>query len=1520
MGRFLGPLLSPKNGGYSTQRRKGQGKGAETGSSVLFIRLGYLWIVYSMARKVMVRHRYKRPGLLRAGFQYQDLIAIEILIDFYRQRDLYDWVQLEAEDRDFWSVEDVVARRPDGLYELTQVKFTADPEASANSLSWTWLTERNGARKSLLQKWAPTTLHHQAAGTLARAALKTDRIPDASFEQCLKGTKIDYALVPTADKAVIEKQLGSPQDAQTFFASFDFDHSLPRLDDLEERLWARIASDTDRGGWLAFRERVQRWSTLKGQPAPDGKIKYIHLRQAFSVERSRPLPQGFLVPSSYSVPDDDFHRAFVAEITGSDGFTVLWGSPGRGKSTYLSHCVAQIVRKKPDRQKPVCIRHHYFLSLTDRSEGRFHYHAITQSLEHQLTEAIPALAESHQGFGELLEVAALRLQNEDRRLIVIIDGLDHVWRDHRDHEDMEALFKALLPLPANVRLVVGTQKIASEHLPKSLLSAFPMERWTELPTMSQSAVLRWLRFQDKAGRLNIDLAPRQTRSQGVRTIASALYDVSQGLPLHLIYSFEALVLTGGAVTAEIVSALPACPTGDIRDYYRSLWERIGPKSRTILHVLAGLEFGPPPSAMHECFGRSDATLAAFAEINHLLDRREIEVRPFHGSLFAFVRDLPDHDSTFAAHAADVLTWLETRAPEYWHWAWLWIIKAQLGDPAALLARPSREWAINSLVSGYPVEQLVTILYHAEQAAFNAFDLPRFLVLRSLKTRALNGPEFQTREWPLFLEVAVSLSEDPHVGTLLRTELRRAPAELFPFLVRSADTSIRNSQVQSAINELYQQIVRRHDDETVGANQYEELAGSIVAVVANADPAETHRVVRFAKQYTNTYSLIASYAQASLLAGKFDNVFEVGTRWSGPQLDRDVLAALCFEGLTPAAKPDLKALTHPALRCLALLKGCAPKRSRTKKDLSRLFVESDYVQSGLVHEIRQSLYETFFAALAAGLSRRKAQEWSHIPAEAQTTWLSEAVRALERVAGGIAEGWRESRRWPTLQDVYGALELEQPTSGSHDERRHFTGVRFAFQDIAIDLCTIVTGLDPNRLIDASDIQSAATSPFWLSASWLEAFSERRLPLHSPDAARAIVERINCDLDTTITEFSERADTTVKLALFACDHGLVALARKELGRAVGCLLGYGSHKDMFAFEVLESLDMLAKNGDSEARKTLLALAGEFEAIIAYTDGDETGYAREEYYEAIATHFPDRVAACYASLIRNEEWRCAEALATAMAGTDHVESRAGQALLETYIVPSEVSALEKISSAVRPHTEAALATVRRRIGRVAEVSSEQTATTPTGDSNSLPGDATSEKDELPVPAPSDFPPGHLREYLSALHNVSDYDARRRLVIEWLRYWETAGHADEALSDLEAAIAETRRSSDLDDALDEAFETALRTQGRSKAFPWLIRAQVSGSGWQRWYTSSERAQARMRAAAQHYPERWREFVKKTAKPVFAIGTERNGISIGLARLVYLLVEVGEMDLAQTYALEMARIFKEELTEQPIKTPEWSR
>ena len=1077
---------------------------------------------------------------------------------------------------------------------------------------------------------------------------------------------------------------------------------------------------------------------------------------------------------------------------------------------------------------------------------------------------------------------------------------------------MEALFDALLPLPDSVRLVVGTQKIAREHLPTRLLNALPAERWTELPLMSQAAVHRWLRSQDKAGRLNLEVTAGQKRGQVVRAIARAFYDISQGLPLHLIYSFETVARTGNAMTAEDVAALPACPGGDIRDYYRSFWERMGATSRTVLHVLAGIEFGPPPFAMYDCFGRSNESLAALAEINHLLDYQETEVRPFHGSLFAFVRDLPEHEGTFHTHGSDVLAWLESCAPEYWRWAWLWITRAQLGDPSDLLGGPSRAWAVSSLLDGFPLQQLIAILDHAENAASDTFDLPRLLALRLLKTRAISGPEFQTNEWPLFQEIALSLSTDPHVRSLSRAALHRAPADLLPFIVRSADESTRAEVALNAIAELNRRIARRRDNETT-ADRQGELAHAVAAVVANGGPASSQRILAYAKRAANAPdALIATYVHESLLACNLDNVFAASRQCSGPHIDRELLATLCLEGLDPAAKPELRGLAHPAIRCLAILRGGIPRRSRTKRDLSHLFPAGEPVDAGYGEDTQELAYEAFFSALAAGLARGKAQGWSKIPAHAQTTWLSDAIRSLERLAERIAEGWREARRWPTLREIYGALRLRQPTSRSHDVRRCFIAIRLGLRDIAIDLCTISRGLDPNALIQREDIASAAESPFWLDELWLDSFIERRLPLHSAEAAQAFVQRVGHHLDTTITEFNERTAASAKLGMFALDNDLPSLAQKELRRGLGCLLGYGWHKDLFALDVVESLQLLAKGGDADAGQTLLDLAGEFEAITSYTDADETDFPRERYYKVVAALFPERIPACFAHLIRSEDWRYAEVLSISMLKTSQAESRIGQALFESYIGPSEVLALESASQ-LNTRTKGALATVLRKTGRATNPRS----TSPVENLNS--DDEPSEA-EVSVPDASKFPPGMLHEYIAATREVRPYSHGRKLVTEWLRYWEGAGHVEELLGDLEAVTSQPKLYLHIDDALDVAFHIALKTQGRSKAFPWLIRAHIARSGWQRWWSAEHEAQARFRAVALHYRDRWREFIKATAIPAFSTQTEGNGIVIGLSRLVYFLAEVGQSDLARACALEMARVFKEETAEQPIEAPEWSK
>ena len=974
--------------------------------------------------------------------------------------------------------------------------------------------------------------------------------------------------------------------------------------------------------------------------------------------------------------------------------------------------------------------------------------------------------------------------------------------------------------------------------------------------------------------------------------------------------------TGKPVSTGDVSSLPECPGGEIRNYYASLWEGLAQKAKCILHVLAGLKFGPPPAAMNDCFGRSVETLDALSDIDHLLDRRELEVSPFHASLFAFLREKESHTDIFEAHAHDVLAWLENTAPDYWRWAWLWITKAQLGDTHDILHAPCRAWAIESLTKGYPVEQVAIILDRAEIMAFEDFDVEKFHALRSLSTRVRNAPETQTHEWPLFQEVAVALSPDPNASDLLRHRIRQLPADEIPIVVRSSENCLLDHTVSDAVSELNRRLAvgARSDAEILG--EHERAAYALVEVAAHGGPDYPDRVEDFVMKAREPGSLIASYCRESILAGRFQNVLSLSKSLRGPSIQRDVLAALCFEGLPPDSWPNDVVETSHATRCLALLKGGSDDKVEPELDLSSLFGDGRRFDPDRLHELADKVHELFFSALAVASNGRSSSLQLTIPAGSETSWLARAVRKLEQIALVAGQNWKTSRNWMTLTDLYTAFDLPPDTSTRFDQDWRLAGVRLGLRLIAEDIAAIAIGLSPNDRITEEDMQAVTASPYWSDEAWVDGFSSRRLVLLKPPAANALVQRIASSLDGTVTDFCERSNLRIKLALFASEHQLVDVARQQLTQAAECLLGYGFRKDPYANDILESLEMLADRGDRHAKQALLDLAGPFEAICEYTDGDETDHFRRGYHHLVARYFPDRVPSCYANLVRNEEWWFAESLSRAVAYAGWIDSIEGQALLETFICPDESVALERRRS---QEAERALCIVRRRTGRNSDLTEQEV---PEDEEQDGFEDAhlTTGTPSAPDPDPTDYPPSRLPDFLDAVSHVPKYDQHSRLIARWFAHWEEVGQEAAVLDALENVSDDSSYVWRLRDSYDSAFETALRIRGRSDAFHWLVRAQTHSAGWSRWMCPEPTFKRRLRHAAALYRGRWKEFVKLTAKPDFRGDAGKNGIVIGLSRLVFFLLEVGESELARSYALEMVRVFKEELSDQPIRTPDWAR
>lgn len=1436
-------------------------------------------------------HNFSKTGVLRAAFEYQDLVAVQVLIEFLRDRDSYDWIMVEAEETDFRAIDDVVACRKDGKFELTQVKFTPDP--TEHRLSWRWLTDHKPKGTSLVEKWAQTVLRHKHDGTLARAILKTDRRPDDEFEECLCESHVEYDRLDPTIKRVVDEQIGSSLEAAEFFECFEFIHSQEQLDNFEEKLRSQLAYDTDSRGWAHFRDSVRYWAMRKNAPRPDGKIRHHHLVQIFSPERPTALPQDFIVPRGYSVPDEAFHRMFVEENATTDGVVVLWGPPGRGKSTYLSHCVTQL----SEREDVVCIRHHYFLRLGDRTEGRFSYFAIARSLIRQLEDLGLLTRSPEMELGEAVATAASELKYMGRRLVVVVDGLDHVWREGHDLAQMEELFNRLIPLPEGVRLVVGTQKVKDQYLPRCLITHLPKNRWTELPAMSVQAVQDWLVSQRDAGRLSVEEMREEMDKPAIEELALAFHRISAGLPLHLVYSLEALLKAGDHLTPESVARLPVCPTGEIGEYYESLWVGLKAGSQRVLHLLAGLKFSPPSFGLGSCLEGEVDWWAALDEVGHLLECREASVVPFHGSLFAFLRGREEHEDVFSTLVGDVEEWLKEKASDYWRCAWLWVTQAQQGDLVGLVDGPTRQWAIDWLKSGYPVDQLIYILNQAEAAALATLNFCRLIHLRSIKIRALNARDYQTNEWGSFLETSLLLSEDKELGAVFRDNIPEFRTEELLGVVNLGPPEVR----RRVIRELNRQNTISYSSEDQG--NWSVYANAIMRITAREEGC-AEKVIDFAER-SGADGLVETYVGESVRVGNYANVFAVGMQRTGYGLDRHTFAALCIEGIGANAKEGLVAANRPLFQSLTLLKEGRQEGDIVESDVSKLFLNQEDLGLGL--SIREAGHEVFFSSLAVALSGGVAEGRAKFGESGESTWLGRALRELERVAGQVGGEWLRARRWPTLREVYQFYTMTQLQPMSPQDQSRMIGIRLALQDIAVDLCLMGTKILRQSAVGKEDIQTVTKSAFWSLDAWLEAFYERPLPLHSGDGAEEVLAHVRKGLEERIVPFNERAETAIKMARFALDYGLREVSGAELEKAADCLLGYGWRKDSFVYEVIESLELLAKRDDVEAKNLFVSLAKEIEGITDYTDGDGTWYAREQFYRGIIKLFPERAPKLYSNLIARQEWYWAEKVAVMYAENLAGDSVEDRQLLETFIGPREFDVAWEMARQMDENRPSIREILGRLAGRDGPLPTEAETDDPT------------EEALAAMPDPNKFEPGRLDDFIEKTQEEISL-VKTEPVSYWLRHWDSRGKFTEALDDLENVIGKRYNYFAVAEGLDTAFEISLEREGRSKAYFWLVRANIENKGWVRWWSDELRFKKRVRAVATEYRDKWCEFAVETSQTEGIGEIESNGITVGMSRLVYFLIEVGEVELAKACTREMTDTFRNEVSQQPLTVPAWAK
>lgn len=1447
----------------------------------------------------MIPSKIKHTQLTRVGYTYQDFMCIRMLINWFHDPEKYQWISLEGNQKlgQVKSLDDVICFTTSGKYELYQVKFTIDSERDDLRLDFDWLLKKKGKGTSLIEKWSTDIEKFGSTGEISIAKLITNRIPDQLLSNCLKDNKIEYNLVPDEFKSKISAQLGSEDKAIVFFTNLIFEHSQREIDDLELQLHDSLVPDhANNESWLQLLRTVERWASRKSEPAPDGRIFLKHMHEILSFGSKRTISQFFEVPGGYRPPVEEFHNEILNKTT-KPGCHVISGLPGMGKSTFLSFLTDQLIETKA----PV-IRHHYYLSPQFIGD-RIAFNNAAQSLQSQIKSLYPNDFDSDKLDPQHLETwiskAADMAAENDKILVIIIDGLDHVYRERSDISQLEHLVNRITPFKDKICLLFGTQPISDEHLPNSLLRSASRElSWIDIPPMGLDAIKSRLDFIVSSEQIKVVGDDDHQRIEIVE-ISQTLLDISHGYPLHIIYSLNSLQLADKNISKYDVERLPTCPDGDIHEYYENLWVSLSESAKEILLLIANADFSwPDKTHIGYCFNDSLTFQNSFSEIQHLIEQRLSGISPFHGSLFVYLR----RKDTFV-ESRDRLnrisqTWINTHAPEYWRWGWEWIIEANLGNTTPLLQGINRDWLVQSLCNGYPLEHIEHIFSVAEHIAFDQNQYPELLRLRILKTRLLNGPEFQIQNFSNFLDCSLSISHD-NFGLLWRADnLRIIPDNEIVIIAKhfqGRDERI----VDACANEIYRRI--RFYARLEDSNHYQTLNSLVddyLHTLASYSNPDLDVIKEFydrlndkASSFTKIVEVLIQYGHRHLLVDL--SRFDIPDDIASAVCDEVVLAA-SIEGVILEGESPIFSSTDSSIYLLhQLLAG---------NDIQTELLENIECPVEYEHTRHLPFYEYFFRTLisnfkiSADIDAPQLTNSADIQEFLKNAWLTFHF-ASSRIAKNLKEGGKFD-----MSDLYDSFAiLEQPDRfmlGYQIDAVLFN-IRKSLVKIAIHLNILCNSIDVFSNLDKDQFDTLSKSTWWDSRVFFDVTSQNAI-FNFPK--ESIAQEFTKLFDSEILRRDDTAtlaNDSLDLAKLAMSLGLYNEARKFLERTAFNIVGYGHRKDITLHEVFEVIQECSDFNCPQVSDWLKRVTTFTTDVFDFSER-EIRHIPGWFTKLLAKHNPERLVDEFDYHLSEENWHRTHLILENFVKSFPLSTQPEHSFLRCMTTIDAMSALDERSKA-SDVLKGIYEDQCKVLGGMPPLPRERFST---------------EKDvNTDCPDVSTLHPTNLTDLTETLHSIS-YQIREKFISDWIAYWVDQGQASTILTSFNDYYDQSKSDYELDRCLHSIFLLSKKNEGRKAAYKWAVRNIKLNNCWNSYFSSgSEEA---LKEYGDTYSKHWESLLRDTMAPGSSRLQNDENIVVPSTQLVTYLASAGQVVLATEITEVMVTSLEGDIAHLPLTELYW--
>ncbi len=1432
---------------------------------------------------------------IRTGFNYQDIWGLYLCAQWMKKPRRFRWIRFETipdeVNNSKFYLDDIVLLGQNDLYHLYQIKHTQN----SNKDKWSWndllrqdKDSKGNLKESLIIKWFNSYFKEGLSNKIEKTIFITNGFPDADLSACIVDNKIDISVVEKdlpSIYSVIRNQLIDEGKIREFFSHFNFCFGQKDIDELERdarRFLYDELKATESGVTNLLLEIIK-----ESRRPTTRNLSLAQIKDWCEFDDPRPLNERFEIPSDFEFFDEAVHKSFLNDFQNPDGgIKVIFGKPGVGKSVYLSKLDEEL-----KNAGIISIKHHYHISPEDANpQERLNSGRVIEAIKAQFKQhdEIGDLANKNSRgirLNEFIETLAANLYKKQTSFVVIIDGLDHVLRYGNKDELESFLTEICFPQPG-LWIVVGMQMIAKDHLPQIVFDKCPEKEWLEIKGLKKEVVSRLV----NANKTHINLPDNKDQ---LDELIDKLFEISNGNPLHLRYSLKQLKNNLGNSLATQYSCNDLIPySGDIKKYYDALWRQLPQNSQTLLLSLASVNFTFTRQQLIECVSSfvsdpSDIT-HSFNAISHLVsENRRDQISVYHNSFEVFLRERPESGEQKIIIKTNIKKWLEKSNYEYLKWAELRIIEHELGNSNPIL-EINREWLIDAICQPCNPSQISNQMNLAAKVAFEKEDFSKAFEISHLHNYYLNSKDFVEEANELIWKEA--LYQNPNFFDYI--DFESLPSSIFPSLAKLAESRGDSKTIYEFINIL----IERLNSQVQRQNTRPNITNIFLDVLPYDRRHDLNRVYRYIIQFRdegNSASLFEIYSRRLLILDQKEKVAKLLKFDLTPSEVNKILIQCALQGF----ENNTEDISNFFIGKHNLPSLCLLYNFLKNQGLNNLLPLPKY--NLFPYSIREHdsderskwsdiYHDHFLIGLLYGISNRQKdiEQWIR---EAPDHWSAQATCRL--FEAGLKIAISIQRQKILYSDLFTPLSeiefLRWP------ENRDTLNFQNAFKDaidlILRDIIFFKKYLKDEIQIHLSDYRTITNLPHLFTKDTLiSLILDIDETLLTQDVYDNIRDENTFHLSKSVNYFPERAkdySNISKLARLYKDNNSQGFLRK----AADNMLGYGYHKDVYLFYVLDAIKFCAQAGSSTKKidewikriSTLIHYVGD------YTDGDETNHLPFHLADILAKQRPDLLYKKYHFAADKEDLYHAEELFKYLIKALSFINDRQIALATTALDEDSFHELKNIAQN-NIGARRALDNIQSYFGQIHYQKDEK---------QPFSGIEKEAHDH------SKIEQINLLEHLNvSFENRWDRD---NYLLGWFNYWLDKTGKEDIYQTFTLVAEKFGLHSLSGELLDLVFPLAYEFDN-SLAFEIICQAQINDHGWQSYWSDKNKAEKRWEFIKEKYPNRYLEFFKKSAN------------SIPIPRGIEFLLLFNEREKAETITEASIRFAESLMADLNLSVPEW--